>query len=62
MDAWREEFAGTNPPLMAMKAMLPPAAFEGLMDRARALVEELNQGDDGSVVLESSYLSVIARK
>jgi len=62
MEAWREEFAGTNPPLMALKAMLPPPAFDGLMDRARALVEELNQGDDGSVVLESSYLSVIARE
>jgi ubiquinone/menaquinone biosynthesis C-methylase UbiE len=62
IEAWHVEFANTNPPLMALKAMLPPAAFDGLIAQARALVEELNRADDGSVVLESGYLSVIARK
>lgn len=61
MDSWRERFANTNPPLMALKQMLPPAAFEGLMAQAVALVEELNQAGDGSVVLESSYLVVVAK-
>jgi len=59
---WHERFASTNPPLMALKQMLPPAAFEGLMAQAVRLVEELNQAGDGSVVLESSYLVVMARK
>jgi SAM-dependent methyltransferase len=62
LEAWHEEFANVNPPLMALKQMLPPAAFEGLIADAAALAEELNRAEDGSVVLESSYLSVIARK
>lgn len=62
IEVWHEEFANTNPPLMALKQMLPPAAFEGLIARAVALVKELNRARDGRVVLESSYLSVIARK
>jgi hypothetical protein len=32
------------------------------MEQALALVGELNQAEGGVVVLESSYLSVIARK
>ena len=59
---WHEQFANTNPPLMALKQMLPPPAFEGLMAQAVELVDELNQAADGSVVLESSYLVVVARK
>ena len=62
LEAWRASFADTNPPLMALKQMLPPAAFEGLIARAVSLVEELNLARDGGVVLESSYLTVIARK
>jgi ubiquinone/menaquinone biosynthesis C-methylase UbiE len=62
LDAWREEFANVNPPLMALKQMLPPATFEGLMEQALALVGELNQAEGGAVVLESSYLSVVARR
>jgi SAM-dependent methyltransferase len=62
LDAWREDFANVNPPLMALEQMLPPATFQGLIAQAAALVEELNLGRDGSVVLESSYLAVIARK
>ncbi len=62
LEAWRDEFAGVNPPLMALKQMLPPAAFDGLFAQAVALVEELNQAHDDTVVLESSYLVVTARK
>ena len=47
---------------MALKQMLPPAAFEVLMAQAVALVEELNQAEDGSIVLDSSYLVLVARK
>ena len=60
--AWRDEFADVNPPLMALKQILPPAAYDGLIAQAVALVEELNRAGDGSVVLESGYLAVIARK
>jgi hypothetical protein len=62
VEAWRDEFANINPPLMALRQMLPPAAFEGLIAQAVALVEELNRAQDGSVVLESSYLVALARK
>jgi SAM-dependent methyltransferase len=62
LEAWREEFFNVNPPLMALKQMLPPAAFAGLIAQAVALVEELNQARDDTVVLESSYLVVTARK
>lgn len=48
---WRTRFAGVNPPLMAMKALLPLAAFDGLLADAWALVEG---------PLESHYLEVIA--
>jgi len=61
MEDWRDRFANVNPPLMALKQMLPPAAFESLTAQAVALVDELNQARDGSVVLESSYLVVVAR-
>jgi len=44
LEAWREEFANTNPPLMALKQILPAAAFEGLIAQAVALVDELNPG------------------
>jgi SAM-dependent methyltransferase len=62
LEAWREEFAGTNPPLMALKQMLAPEAFGGLMADAEALAQELNDAFDGSLLLESRYLEVVARK
>jgi len=62
IEDWHERFANTNPPLMALKQMLPAAAFEGLMAQAVALVGELNQARHGRIVLESSYLVVVARK
>jgi len=62
LEAWREEFAKVNPPLMALKQMLPPPAFDGLIAQALALVEELNQAEDSTVVLESSYLAIKARR
>jgi SAM-dependent methyltransferase len=60
--SWRTLFGQTNPPLMALKLLLPRTAYEGLVERSRALVEELNQGRDGRIVLDSSYIAVVARK
>lgn len=56
---WWAGFAQTNPPLMAMRQILPGPAFEGLLKDAWALAEELNVAAEG-VVVESSYLSVVA--
>ncbi len=47
---------------MALKLMLPPAAYEGLMAKMQELVEEMNTAEAGGIVLESSYLSIVARK
>lgn len=52
-DDWRARFAAANPPLMGMKAMLPPAAYEGLERDAWALFEE-TPGSDYLVVVATS--------
>ena len=57
---WLEEFAAINPPIMAMKQILPPEAYATLMEECRALVERLNTASDGSVALESDTLAVVA--
>ena len=48
---WRTRFAAANPPLMAMKAMLPPPAYEGLERDAWTLREQTGDSD---------YLVVVA--
>ncbi len=50
-DDWRTRFAAANPPLNAMRAMLPAPAYEGLERDAWALYEETP---------ESDYLVVVA--
>jgi ubiquinone/menaquinone biosynthesis C-methylase UbiE len=62
LDTWRTLFAQTNPPLMALKVLLPEAAYASLIDQSQSLVEELNVGRGGRVVVESSYITVVARK
>ncbi len=62
MNDWQRGFADVNPPLKALEQLLPPSAFEDLMRRVRALVDEQNAGRNGQIVLDSSYLVVIARK
>jgi SAM-dependent methyltransferase len=52
----------TNPPLMALKAMVPPERFHELVERGQRLMRELNAAADGGLVLDSEYLSVIAVK
>jgi hypothetical protein len=37
-------------------------AYASLIAQSQELVEQLNVGRDGRIVLESSYLAVIARK
>ena len=60
VDDWEVSFAASNPPIMAMKVILPPQAFGQLMNQCRALVEEMNTADRPGVTIESDYLVVLA--
>ena len=55
---WEE----TNPPQNAMKAMLPPEAYQKVTAAWMALVKDLNESTDGGVRVSSPYIQVIARK
>jgi SAM-dependent methyltransferase len=52
----------TNPPLIALRTMLPAERYQELRVEGAGLMRELNAATDGSLVLDSDYLSVIARK
>jgi SAM-dependent methyltransferase len=52
----------TNPPLMALKMMLPPERYRLLAAQGKKLMEEMNRAGDGRLALESDYLEVVARK
>ncbi len=60
VDDWESSFAASNPPIMAMKAILQPEAYEQLMNQCRALVVEMNTAARGGIALESDYLVVLA--
>jgi SAM-dependent methyltransferase len=52
----------TNPPLIALKTMLPAERYQELRVEGAGLMRVLNAATDGSLLLDSEYLSVIARK
>ena len=52
----------TNPPLMALKTMLPPERYEPLRTEGAGLMMTMNVATDGRLALDSDYLSVIALK
>jgi SAM-dependent methyltransferase len=52
----------TNPPLIALKTMLPPERYQQLRVEGAGLMGRLNGATDGSLILDSEYLSVVARK
>jgi ubiquinone/menaquinone biosynthesis C-methylase UbiE len=56
IDFW----AATNAPTIALKNMAPPEAYAELMRRARALIDELNEGRVGRVVLTNRYVIAVA--
>lgn len=62
IDDWESSFAASNPPIMAMKAILPADAYERLIEQCRALVEEMNTSAHGGIALESDYLVVLASR
>jgi SAM-dependent methyltransferase len=51
-----------NPPLAALRSMLAPDAYARLRREAAVLLRELGSRADGSLRLESRYLTVIAAK
>jgi SAM-dependent methyltransferase len=52
----------TNPPLMALRTMVPPKRYEQLRFEGASLMRTMNVATDGSLALDSEYLSVIALK
>jgi SAM-dependent methyltransferase len=52
----------TNPPLMALKTVLPPDRYQQVQAEGASLMRTMNGANDGSLVLDSEYLSVLARK
>ena len=52
----------TNGPTIALKAMLPPDRYEEFRRDGQGLMREMNKSRDGHLVLESSYIRVLARK
>jgi ubiquinone/menaquinone biosynthesis C-methylase UbiE len=62
-DAGWDFWERTNPPLAALRMMLPPEEFAELRDEGKRLFGEMNQSAGGSrLSLESDYLQVLARK
>src|SRR6266566_10021239 len=52
----------TNAPQAALKVMMPPEAYQKVLDAKRLLIQELNESKDGRVTLTSPYILVLARK
>jgi ubiquinone/menaquinone biosynthesis C-methylase UbiE len=59
MQEWFEQNAG---PAVAAKRFMEPEVHEQFMGDLRELIGEMNQADDGSVLIESEFLVVVARK
>ena len=51
----------TNPPLLALRQMLPAEGYEALAAKAAALLRSLGQGGDGRLTLASDVLLLTAR-
>jgi SAM-dependent methyltransferase len=52
----------TNPPVIALRGMLPPEAYQKMRAALSDLIRELGRVEDGRLVLESDFLSVVAKK
>ena len=61
-DEARDFWERTNPPLIALRGMLPPEAYQKLRIALSDLIRELGREEDDRLVLESDFLSVVARK
>lgn len=52
----------TNPPLLALRTMLPPERYRDLQAAGVAVMRDLNRDQHGGLALDSEYLAVVARK
>jgi ubiquinone/menaquinone biosynthesis C-methylase UbiE len=52
----------SNPPTIALKAMLPPEKYQEFLSDGTRVMREYNQAKDGRLILDSSYILVLARK
>jgi hypothetical protein len=60
-EGW-EFWERTNPPLMALMAMLPPERYQQMRVEGASLMRSMNVATDRSLMLDSEYLTVIAHK
>jgi SAM-dependent methyltransferase len=58
LEFWEE----TNAPTIALKATIPADRFADFRRDAKQLMEDLNTSQDGGVELNSSYVTVLARR
>ena len=61
-ERWLEFWEQTNPPQIAFKTILPPEVYRQLLNEMGRLVKEWNREKEGRVVLDSTYIQVLARK
>jgi SAM-dependent methyltransferase len=52
----------TNPPLIALQTMLSPQRYQLLRTEGAGLMRTMNTATDGTLALDSEYMSVIALK
>ena len=52
----------TNPPLIALKSMLPADRYQEVAAQGKDLMREMNAAGDGRLVLDSECLQVVARR
>ena len=52
----------TNPPVIAMRGMLPPEAYREMRSGLTDLIRKSGRPENGRLVLESDFLALVARK
>jgi SAM-dependent methyltransferase len=62
VDQARDFWERTNPPVIALRGMLPPEAYQKMRAALSDLIRELGRVEDGRLMLESEFLSVVAHK
>jgi len=58
----RDFWERTNPPVIALREMLAPESYQKLRGSLSDLIRDLGRTEDGRLVLESDFLSVVATK
>lgn len=58
----RDFWERTNPPVIALRGMLPPETYQTMRGELSDLIRKVGRLEDGRLVLESDFLSVVAKK